>query len=170
MVTRTTQPVRRTVRHALIMLLALCSLVFALAACGGDSAPAATTSSSSSSSGGSSNASSGGDAGAATAVTITEQTGGNDVYSFSPATVTVKAGQALKFTNNSDENHKLMIDPSGPTAGTVAKSGSNDNTLSVTFPKAGTYKVTSQLVDRPKDGQHNPDPADSKATLTVTVN
>ncbi|GAC1372954.1 MAG: hypothetical protein PVS3B1_00270 [Ktedonobacteraceae bacterium] len=51
----------------------------------------------------------------------------------------------------------------------MTKSGSNDNTLSMAFPKAGTYTITSQLVDRPKDGKHTPDPADSKATLTVTV-
>ncbi len=109
---------------------------------------------------------------AGTTVTIAEQTGGNDVYSFSPATITVKAGDTVKWVNNSDENHLLHSAPDGvfTASSKVARSGSNDNTYSMTFPKAGTYTITSQLVDRLKDGQHTPDPADSKATLTVTVN
>jgi plastocyanin len=135
----------------------LLSMALLLSACGGDSAPAATSAPAASGSG------------SASAVSISEQTGGNDIYSFSPATISIKAGDSVKFTNNSDENHKLAISPAGPTAGTVTKSGSNDNTMMVTFPTAGTYTVTSQLVDRLKDGQHTPDPADSKATLTVTV-
>lgn len=102
-------------------------------------------------------------------MTIAEQAGANDIYSFDPATLSIKAGGAVKFTNNSDENHKLAITPAGPTAGTVTKSGSTDNTLTVTFPTAGMYTITSQLVDRLKDGKHTPDPADSQAKLTVTV-
>ncbi len=149
---------------SLLMLASLLVLVFALAACGGDApaASAGTTASSSSSAGSSS-------AGSTTKVTITEQTGGNDIYSFSPATLSIKAGDSVQWVNNSDENHKLAFSPAGPTPGTVTKSGSNDNTLTVKFPTAGTYTVTSQLVDRLKDGKHTPDPADSKATLTITV-
>jgi plastocyanin len=152
-------PLRKMTVWTTLMSLVVLALAFSLSACGGDSAPAASTSSSSSA------------ASVADALTvkITEQTSGNDVYSFDPTTATLKAGGAIKFTNNSDENHKLAITPAGPTAGTVTKSGSNDNTMTVTFPTAGTYTITSQLVDRLKDGKHAPDPMDSKATLTVTV-
>ena len=152
-------PLRKMTVWTTLMSLVVLALAFSLSACGGDSAPAASTSSSSS-------AASVADA---LTVTITEKTGGNDIYSFSPTTATLKAGGTLKFTNNSDENHKLAITPAGPTVGTVTKSGSNDNTMTVTFPTAGTYTITSQLVDRLKDGQHTPDPADSKATITITV-
>jgi plastocyanin len=152
-------PLRKMTVWTTLMSLVVLALAFSLSACGGDSTPAASTSSSSS-------AASVADA---LTVTITEKTGGNDIYSFSPATTTLKAGGAIKFTNNSDENHKLAITPAGPTVGTVTKSGSNDNTMTVTFPTAGTYTITSQLVDRLKDGKHAPDPMDSKATLTVTV-
>src|SRR5258708_2364970 len=69
-----------------------------------------------------------GGSGSQSPITITETTGGNDVYAFSPTTISLKVGDSLKFTNNSDENHKLAITPAGPTAGTVTRSGSNDNT------------------------------------------
>jgi plastocyanin len=154
------QPVRRIISW--VALIGLVALTVLLSACGGD----ATTTTTSTSSSGSTSSSAG------TTVTIAEQTGGNDVYSFSPATITVKAGDTVKWVNNSDENHMLHSTPDGvfTASSKVARSGSNDNTYSVTFPKAGTYTITSQLVDRLKDGKHTPDPADSKATLTVTVN
>ncbi|MBA2391593.1 MAG: hypothetical protein H0V70_02465 [Ktedonobacteraceae bacterium] len=135
---------------SVMMLMVLMVLTFTLAACGGDTTSAASS-------------------GSAQTVTITETTGGNDVYAFAPTTLAIKAGDSVKWVNNSDENHKLVISPNGPTATTVTKSGSNDNTGTVTFSTAGTYTVTSQLVDRLKDGQHTPDPADSKATITITV-
>jgi plastocyanin len=137
-----------------MMLATLLGLTLVLSACGGD-----TTSSSSTSTGGSS----------AQTVTITETTGGNDIYAFAPTTLSIKAGDSVKWVNNSDENHKLVFTPAGPTSATVTRSGSNDNTATVTFSTAGTYTVTSQLVDRLKDGKHTPDPADSKATITITV-
>jgi plastocyanin len=135
-----------------MMLMTVLVLTFALSACGGDATSAT---------------SSGG--GAAQTVTITEKTGGNDVYAFDPTTLSIKAGDSVKWVNNSDENHKLVINPAGPASATAARSGSNDNTAAVTFPTAGTYTITSQLVDRLKDGQHTPDPADSQATITITV-
>lgn len=157
------QPVQfsyRMTSWTVLAAIVILSMTLLLSACGGDSASTASTTTTSAPA----------SSGSSSAVSISEQAGGNDVYSFSPATTTIKAGDSIKFTNNSDENHKLAISPDGPTAGTVTKSGSNDNTFSVTFPKAGTYTITSQLVDRLKDGKHTPDPADSKATLTVTVN
>src|SRR5450432_3022217 len=80
---------------SVLMLMSLLVLTFTLAACGGDTTSAA--SSSSTSAGGSSHD-----------VTITEITGSNDVYSFAPTTLAIKAGDSVKWTNNSDENHKLM--------------------------------------------------------------
>ncbi|GCE30179.1 hypothetical protein KDA_56630 [Dictyobacter alpinus] len=150
MIMSSAQAVRRT--YFWVALLCIVVLPFVLSACG-DSGTSAS--------------------GNATTVTITEQTGGNDVYSFSPATVTIKAGDTVKWVNNSDENHLLKSNPStdAVTASSkVARSGSNDNTYSITFPKAGTYTITSQLVDRLTDGKHTPDPDDSKATITITVN
>src|SRR5579859_6670005 len=141
------QPRRLMTPWIALLSLVVLTLAFTLSACGGDSTPATSTS----------NSTSAAPAGSASAVAISEQTGGNDVYSFSPATISLKAGDSIKFTNNSDENHKLAITPAGPTAGTVTKSGSNDNTLTVAFPTAGTYTITSQLVDRLKDGKHTPE-------------
>lgn len=135
---------------SVMMLMTFLVLTFTLAACGGDTTSAASS-------------------GSAQSVTITETTGGNDVYAFAPTTLSIKAGDSIKWVNNSDENHKLVISPNGPASTTVTKSGSNDNTGTVTFSNAGTYTITSQLVDRLKDGQHTPDPADSKATITITV-
>jgi len=146
------QAINRPYRRSTLWVMFVCGLLLTtlFSACGGD-------------------AGAGGGQGSTSAITITEQTGGNDIYAFSPTTISIKAGDSIKFTNNSDENHKLVISPAGPTAGTVTKSGSNDNTMMVMFPTAGTFTITSQLVDRLQDGQHTPDPADSKATLTVTV-
>ncbi|HLG62333.1 MAG TPA: hypothetical protein VKY19_10395 [Ktedonosporobacter sp.] len=151
----------RSTHRATLWTTSLCLLILALiaTACGDSGSPATSSPSS--------NAASSGNV---TIVTITEQAGGHDIYGFAPQTVAIKAGTSIKWVNNSDENHKLIITPSGPTAGTVPRSGSNDNTLMVTFPTAGTFTITSQLVDRLKDGQHTPDPADSHAMLTVTVN
>ncbi len=143
---------------SVVMLMTLLVLTFTLSACGGDTTTAATSSGSTSSGGGS-----------AQTVTITEKVGGNDIYAFDPTTLSIKAGDSVKWVNNSDENHKLVISPTGPASATAARSGSNDNTATVTFPTAGTYTVTSQLVDRLKDGKHTPDPADSQAMITITV-
>lgn len=158
------QPRRLTTPWAALLSLFVLALAFTLSACGGDSTPTPAASGSTGPAAAAPAATS-----STAAVAIAEQTGGNDIYSFSPATISLKAGDSIKFTNNSDENHKLIITPAGITGGTVTKSGSNDNTLTVAFPTAGTYNITSQLVDRLKDGQHTPDPADSKASLTVTV-
>jgi plastocyanin len=140
-------------------LLCLVILTLTLAACGDSGSTTSSTSSTSSS------ASS---AGSPTTITITEKTGSEDIYAFDPLTVTIKAGGALKFVNNSDENHKLASDPVGPTIGTVTKSGSNDNTLTVTFPSAGTFTISSTLIQRADKDKAN-EGADSKAKLTVTV-
>src|ERR1700737_2702758 len=96
-------------RISWMVLMTLLVLAFTLSACGGDTATTTSTTSTTSSSSAST--------GAASAVTITETTGGNDIYAFSPTTLSIKAGDSVKFTNNSDENHKLAVAPAGPTTG-----------------------------------------------------
>src|SRR5215472_12363465 len=77
----------------------------ALVACVGEETTASTTQSNSSQPTTSS---------ASAVVTITEKTGTHDIYGFNPQTLTIKAGQAVTFTNQSDEFHLLMTaDASG---------------------------------------------------------
>jgi plastocyanin len=100
--------------------------------------------------------------------TITEKTGGHDIYSFAPQTVTIKAGTTVKWVNDSDENHLLASSPSGLFTGSsmVLRSGSNDNTYQITFANPGTYTITSTLVNR----QNNqPEGMSSSATSTIIV-
>ena len=146
-------------------------LSFALAACGGESsAPASTTQSTSSQPTASS---------AAATVMITEKTGTHDIYSFDPQTLTVKAGQAVTFTNQSDEFHLLMTadamgtpttDAAPFTATTIVPTSraSTTTTLSIVFTTPGTYYYTSKLVNRLKDGAH-PEGAWSQGWGTIVV-
>ena len=146
-------------------------LSFALAACGGESStPASSTQPNSSQPTASS---------ATAAVTITEKTGTHDIYAFDPQTLTVKAGQAVTFTNQSDEFHLLMTaDASGTpttdaapfTATTIVPTSraSNTTTLQVVFTTPGTYYYTSKLVNRLKDGAH-PEGSWSQGWGTIVV-
>jgi len=112
-------------------------------------------------------------------VTITEKTGTHDIYAFDPQTLTVKAGQAVTFTNQSDEFHLLMTaDATGTpttdaapfTATTIVPTSraSNTTTLQVVFTTAGTYYYTSKLVNRLTDGNH-PEGAWSQGWGTIVV-
>jgi plastocyanin len=112
-------------------------------------------------------------------VTITEKLGTHDIYGFNPQTVTVKVGQAVMFTNQSDEFHLLMTaDASGHpttdatpfTATTIVPTSraSATTTLQVTFTTPGTYYYTSKLVNRLKDGNH-PEGAWSQGWGTIVV-
>lgn len=159
MITTLFQPLRRMSYRAALMLLVIFSLAIVLSACGGDAATTTAPASGGASSGG---------AAAPTTITITEKTGSQDIYAFDPLTVSIKAGDSVKFVNNSDENHKLAVSPAGPTVSTVAKSGSNDNTETIAFPTAGTFTITSTLVQRAAKDAAN-EGADSKATVTITV-
>ena len=145
-------------------------LSFALAACGGESTPASTAQSTSSQPTASS---------ATATVMITEKTGTHDIYSFDPQTLTVKAGQAVTFTNQSDEFHLLMTaDATGtpttdaaPFTATTLVPTSRANattTLSIVFTTPGTYYYTSKLVNRLKDGAH-PEGAWSQGWGTIIV-
>jgi plastocyanin len=129
-------------------------LSFALTACGEGSTPASTTQPNSSQPTASS-----------ATVTITEKTGTHDIYGFEPQALTIKAGQAVIFNNQSDEFHLLMTadakgtpttDAAPFTATTIVPTSraSATTTLQVVFSTPGTYYYTSKLVNRIKDNDH----------------
>lgn len=169
--------VKPSVRRPVIwmLLVGLLVLVFALSACGDSGAastPAPTPTTSSTSASPTTAAS-------ANTVKITEKTGGQDVYTFAPATLTIKAGQSVTFDNQSDEYHQLILTDatfkpvtgaSPFTADTIVPTSREGTatTLQVTFPTAGTYYYTSKLVKRLQDGQHPGTPL-SKAEGTIIV-
>jgi plastocyanin len=162
------QPFQRLTSWA--MLLCLLILTLTVAACGDGGSPASSSSSSStqrtSSSASDSTPSSA--AGSVATITITEKTGGDDVYNFAPQTLTIKVGTTIKWVNDSDENHLLASQSSGvfTTSSMVPRSGSNDNTYQMTFTTPGTYSYGSTLVQR----EHNqPEGATSSAQGTITV-
>ena len=144
-----------------LSLLCLAILAAVMTACGGSSSASTTTSSSTQS-----NSSSSQSSGAT--ITITEKTGGHDIYSFDPQTVTIKAGGSVTWMNKSDENHLLASSPDGvfTSSSIVPRSGSDTDTYQVTFPKAGTYTITSTLVKRENNQTEG---ASSSATATITV-
>lgn len=147
-------------------------LSFALSACGGDSTPASTTPSNSS-------APTSRPTPSSATVTITEKAGTQDIYGFDPQTLTVKAGQAVVFNNQSDEFHLLVTaDSTGkPTTDAApfdlttivptSRVGAA-TTLSIVFTTPGTYYYTSKLVNRLKDGAH-PEGAMSQGWGTIVV-
>jgi len=110
---------------------------------------------------------------------ITEKTGTHDIYSFAPQSLTIKAGQAVMFNNESDEFHLLMTaDATGTpttnaapfTTNTIVPTSraSNSTTLQVVFTTSGTYYYTSKLVNRLKDGNH-PEATWSQGWGTIVV-
>jgi plastocyanin len=146
----------RSFRGTQVWMTLVCLMVLAalMAACG-DATPASNPGSSSGSN-------------SVSTITITEKAGGHDIYSFDPQTLSIKAGTAVKWVNNSDENHLLISSPASALTATsmVPRSGSADNTYSVTFTAPGTYTITSKLMQR----EHNqPEGEASQATLTLTV-
>jgi plastocyanin len=154
------------------MALSLVVLSFALAACGGNSASASPKQSNSSQSASQPTASS-------AKVTITEKTGTHDLYGFDPQTLTIKAGQAVIFNNQSDEFHLLMTadaagnpttDAAPFTANTIVPTSraSKTTTLQVVFTTPGTYYYTSKLVNRIKDNDH-PEGVWSQGWGTIVV-
>ena len=62
-------------------------------------------------------------------------------FAFSPATVTVKAGSTVVWTNNDSIQHDLTFDNGG-----IASNVLNQNdTFSHTFPTAGTYHYVCSI-------------------------
>jgi plastocyanin len=151
------------------MLLCLLILALTVAACGDGGSPASSSSTSSTqTTSASASDSTPAAAGSVATITITEKTGGDDVYNFAPQTLTIKAGTTIKWVNDSDENHLLASQSSGvfTTSSMVPRSGSNDNTYQMTFTTPGTYSYGSTLVQR----EHNqPEGATSSAQGTITV-
>jgi len=101
-------------------------------------------------------------------VTISERAGTHDIYSFAPATVTIKVGTTVQWVNNSDENHLLVSDASSAfsSSSMVPRSGSSDNTYQLAFTEPGTYRYTSKLVHRLNN---QPEGVNSGATGTIIV-
>jgi plastocyanin len=161
--------VRRPVSKVVLSCLTI--LVCALAACGG------TTSTPSSAP--TSPPTQANTVVSAATITIREKTGSQDIYSFDPQSVTIKAGQAVTFDNQSDEFHQLitadaagkpMADADPFTANTIVPTSraSATTTLQVVFKTPGTYYYTSKLVNRIKDNAH-PEGALSQGMGTIIV-
>ncbi len=132
-----------------------------LAACGGGSKTSTSASNSHTSSGTTSNASTNSQTSLKTAcdpmamVTINEHTasGKADQYFFAPDHITIKAGEFITFSNQSDEVHVLVSTP----AAALSQSAIDRNEQQpVQFTRAGTYTLESQ------DVKH-------RATMQVTV-
>jgi plastocyanin len=132
-----TQPLRRMTFWVVFVCLVALSTV--LSACGGDATSASTSSSGSAPSTTQSNA-----AKVATTITIREKTGGHDIYSFDPPSVTIKAGQAVLFDNQSDEFHLLMT-----------ANASGNPTADATPFTATTIVPTSRWPLRPVHNRYN---------------
>ena len=90
-----------------------------------------------------------------TKVTISEHTASNkeDQYTFTPDHVTLKTGQFITFSNQSDEVHVLVATPD---ASLVSSSIDRNEEQPVQFTKAGIYTLESQ------DAKH-------RASMQVTV-
>lgn len=113
-------------RSQFIVLAA--SALLAVAACSGSSATAAPTAAPSAAAP-SAAASSGGAPAGATAVAIKN-------FTFNPATVDVKAGAKVTWTNGDDTAHTVTFDDT-----TVGGSGNlnSGTTFDLTFPTAGSF-------------------------------
>ena len=120
-------------RRALMpTLLGMALLALALLAlgCGGSSsttttiAPSATTAGTTAATSATTSAGGGG----ANAVSIAN-------FAFSPASITVKVGDSVTWTNNDSTTHTVTADDNSFSSGDLAPGA----TFSFTFPKAGTY-------------------------------
>jgi plastocyanin len=139
--------------HSWILLGCLAMLMLVLAACGGDSGSAASSSSNTSASGSSSNTSAS-SAKSVMTVMIKETKGATsnkDVYTFSPATITIKKGDTITIENDSDELQD--IDKGDAQKAGVDKAIPVNQSGTMTFNTAGTFTLQSE----------------KGATITVTV-
>jgi plastocyanin len=67
-------------------------------------------------------------------VPTTENAVGITNFAFSPASITVKAGTTVTWTNNDSVAHTIVGDNGGPSSGSIAQGG----TYSYVFNTAGT--------------------------------
>jgi plastocyanin len=77
-----------------------------------------------------------------------------DQYSFSPTTETLKVGDSITLTNNSDEVHTFICTPDAGLDGGNVQLDPNEQQR-IQFPQAGTYQCSSK--------EH------PTATVTITV-
>lgn len=138
-----THTITRSKRHggrALFVLLAFAAMIV-LAACGGStgggSTPTPTTAPA-----GNTPAATATSSGPAMAVSITT----SGTFAFSPATITIKVGTTVTWTNTTSAPHTVTSDD-----GTTFDSGintpiaANGGTFSFTFTKAGTFAYHCQI-------------------------
>lgn len=139
-------------RKAWLVLLALSALVL-LAACG-----ASTTSGSGATppptTGSTPTATVTSAAGSGQAVTITTDSSGS--FAFSPATLTVKVGTKVTWTNMTQTGHTVTSDDGKSFDSGISNPVASGGTYSFTFTKAGTFPYHCQIHPF------------MKATITVT--
>ena len=63
-------------------------------------------------------------------------------FAFQPASLTVKVGQAVTWTNQDEEPHTVIGDGGGPHSGVLGNAGS---TYKFTFTKAGSYSYVCSI-------------------------
>ena len=128
----------RTHRSTYLLAFAcLMLIVFALAACGGDTMSASNTASSSTSSNSSNPAPA-----ATVNIKETKDSAGKDVYSCDPQTISIKVGDTVSFTNQSDEIQDFD-QGDAQKAGVDFKMNLNQSTTA-TFKTAGTFTIKSE--------------------------
>ena len=122
---------RRLLLFSLVLIVALS--VFAVS-CGGGSS-SSTTAGGGTTVGGAS----GSTTGATTVSTQASGAGGAQVtiqnFAFAPASVTIKVGETVTWTNQDSPNHTVVADNGEFASGSLATGA----TFSFTFSKAGTY-------------------------------
>lgn len=136
-----------------VVLLSV-AVLSVVSACGGTS-PSSSNSSTSSSKSSTSNMPL--SSGSTTKVMIMEvQAGTGDTYSFSPASISIKAGTPVEWTNMTDETQFLVNAMQMPGALPDSSKVEKNGTLRVVFATPGTFDYYSQ--------KH----PGAKGTITVT--
>ena len=138
-----TSTATRSKRHhgrALFVLLAFAAMIV-LAACGGTTGGGSTPTPTTAPAGNTPTATAT-SSGSTMAVSITS----NGTFAFSPATITIKVGTTVTWTNNTSAPHTVTSDD-GTTfdSGLNTPIGANGGTFSFTFTKAGTFTYHCQI-------------------------
>ncbi len=145
-----THTATRSKRHggrALFVLLAFAAMIV-LAACGGSTGggstptPAQTGNTPTTAPAGNTPTATATSSGPTMAVSITS----SGTFAFSPATITIKVGTTVTWTNNTSAPHTVTSDD-GTTfdSGTSNPIAANGGTYSFTFTKAGTFTYHCQI-------------------------
>ena len=114
-------------RRSLVAITLLATAALLAAGCGGGKSPSSSGGGTPASSSASSPATSASPGGGGTAVTI-------DNFAFSPASVNVKVGQQVTWTNKQGVDHTVTAD-----GGAFDQAMPSGATFSFTFTKAGTF-------------------------------